>query len=103
MQLEKNVEHYLQAEGNEAKNDGTESQFEGNNEKHRDTYEKSDEERNVEFSCNMEAVLTEVDNPNISGFELVFVPVINQQHFYLMCFNLKTSKVELIDNSGVMP
>ncbi|KAL8233909.1 hypothetical protein R6Q59_020009, partial [Mikania micrantha] len=51
----------------------------------------------------MKVVLGEVNHPNISGFELVFVPINNQQHFYKTCFNLKTPKVELIDNSGVMP
>ncbi|KAL8232232.1 hypothetical protein R6Q57_002010 [Mikania cordata] len=51
----------------------------------------------------MEVVHSEVNHPNISGFELVFVPIINQRHFCMMCFDLKTPKVELIDNSGVMP
>ncbi|KAL8245921.1 hypothetical protein R6Q59_007137 [Mikania micrantha] len=70
---------------------------------HRDTYEKSVQERNVEFNRNVEVVLGEVNHPKKSGFELVFVPIINEKHFYMMCFNLKTPKVELIDNSGVMP
>ncbi|KAD5960729.1 hypothetical protein E3N88_12201 [Mikania micrantha] len=69
----------------------------------RDTYEKSVEEMNIELNRNMEVVLGEVNHPIISGFELVFVPIINQQHFYIMCFNLKTPKVEIINNSGVMP
>ncbi|KAL8199570.1 hypothetical protein R6Q57_013138 [Mikania cordata] len=58
---------------------------------------------NIEFNRNMEAILGEINHPNISAFDLVFVPIINQQHFYMMCFNLKTPKVEIIDNSGVMP
>ncbi|KAD6454221.1 hypothetical protein E3N88_08927 [Mikania micrantha] len=58
---------------------------------------------NIEFNRNMEAVLGEVNHPNISAFDLVFVPIINQQHYYVMCFNLKTPKVEITDNSGVMP
>ncbi|KAL8259002.1 hypothetical protein R6Q59_026955 [Mikania micrantha] len=58
---------------------------------------------NIEFNRNMESVLGEVNHHTLSEFDLVFVPIINQQHFYLMCFNLKTPKVEIIDNSGVMP
>jgi predicted AAA+ superfamily ATPase len=51
----------------------------------------------------MEMVLHEVGVSNLNGFDLVFVPIIQESHFYMVSFNLKESKVEVIDNSGAMP
>ncbi|KAL8227123.1 hypothetical protein R6Q57_016955 [Mikania cordata] len=70
---------------------------------HRDTFDKPVAERNSEFGHNMDIVLADVGQNTLEPYDLVLVPIINQQNYYLMCFNLRTYKVEIIDNSGVMP
>ncbi|KAJ0435663.1 hypothetical protein HanIR_Chr17g0895761 [Helianthus annuus] len=37
----------------------------------------------------------------IQDYELVFMPIIWARHFYVICFNLKHSKVDVLDNSVV--
>ncbi|MFS7992680.1 putative papain-like cysteine peptidase superfamily [Helianthus anomalus] len=43
----------------------------------------------------------EQKNRNIKEYELVFVPIIWKRHFYVVCFNLKHSRVDVSDNSAV--
>ncbi|KAI3761927.1 hypothetical protein L1987_52350 [Smallanthus sonchifolius] len=64
----------------------------------KDTYDKSSNFMKIEFHRNMTIVLEEVGISNINAFELVFIPVIYQKHFYLMSFNLKTHVIEILDN-----
>jgi len=51
----------------------------------------------------METVLNEVGQATINDYELVFIPIIWQKHYYLMCFNLKNVAVKVIDNSANEP
>ena len=48
----------------------------------------------------METVLQHVEAQSIENFELIFIPVLYQRHYYLMVFNLKNAIVEIIDNSA---
>ncbi|MFS7914879.1 putative Ulp1 protease family catalytic domain, papain-like cysteine peptidase superfamily [Helianthus anomalus] len=38
---------------------------------------------------------------NIINYELVFVPIIWTRHFYVVCFNIKHHRVDVLDNSAV--
>jgi len=51
----------------------------------------------------MQIVLQRADSTTIEEFELIFIPILYQRHYYLMCFNLKTSVVEVIDNNAAEP
>ncbi|MFS7934557.1 putative papain-like cysteine peptidase superfamily [Helianthus anomalus] len=35
----------------------------------------------------------------INEYDLVFVPIISQRHFYVVFFNLKYNRVDILDNS----
>ncbi|MFS7904587.1 putative Ulp1 protease family catalytic domain, papain-like cysteine peptidase superfamily [Helianthus anomalus] len=59
-----------------------------------------------EFKTNMAAVLNnsrfkgDWKDRNIKDYELVFVPIIWKRHFYVVCFNLKHSRVDILDNNA---
>ncbi|MFS7995129.1 putative papain-like cysteine peptidase superfamily [Helianthus anomalus] len=40
-------------------------------------------------------------NRYIKDYELVFVPIIWARHFYIVCFNIKHSRVDVLDNNAV--
>ncbi|MFS7928513.1 putative papain-like cysteine peptidase superfamily [Helianthus anomalus] len=48
----------------------------------------------------MESVLLSADVKNIRDKSLSFVPVLHDDHFYCVCFNLRDNKVEVLDNNA---
>ncbi|KAL8205239.1 hypothetical protein R6Q57_008790 [Mikania cordata] len=66
----------------------------------RDTFDKDECTMVTEFKRNMLEVLRKEQLTSINDFELVFIPMAESHHYYLMCFNIKTMKSILIDNSA---
>ncbi|KAK9053356.1 hypothetical protein SSX86_029989 [Deinandra increscens subsp. villosa] len=58
------------------------------------------EDRYTHFESNFESVLSAENLNSLEGIDLVFIPIVFAWHYYLMCFNLKTERIELIDNNG---
>ncbi|KAJ0789797.1 putative papain-like cysteine peptidase superfamily [Helianthus annuus] len=59
----------------------------------------SDHARLAEFTTNMNAVLASTEPKVCKGnFEMVFIPMLTGQHYYLLFFNLRTRDVFIIDN-----
>ncbi|MFS7932021.1 putative Ulp1 protease family catalytic domain, papain-like cysteine peptidase superfamily [Helianthus anomalus] len=42
----------------------------------------------------------DLKDKKIKDYDLVFMPIIWQRHFYVICFNLKSYKVDVLDNSA---
>ncbi|MFS8009166.1 putative Ulp1 protease family catalytic domain, papain-like cysteine peptidase superfamily [Helianthus anomalus] len=36
----------------------------------------------------------------INDYDLIFMPIIWSKHFYIICFNLRSYKVDVLDNSA---
>ncbi|XP_022010907.1 uncharacterized protein LOC110910591 [Helianthus annuus] len=53
------------------------------------------------FSSNIEDILKKYEVKKLELVDLIFIPVLQGDHFYCLCFHMRTEKVELIDNSGV--
>ncbi|KAK9049597.1 hypothetical protein SSX86_031434, partial [Deinandra increscens subsp. villosa] len=60
--------------------------------------EVTNESRMEHFQSNMESILRAENLQSIIGIDLVIIPIICDMHFYLLCFNMRTYKVELLDN-----
>ncbi|KAF5767134.1 putative papain-like cysteine peptidase superfamily [Helianthus annuus] len=59
----------------------------------------SEDGRLAEFTNNMNAVLDSTEPKVFKGnFEMVFIPMLTGQHYYLLFFNLRTRDVFIIDN-----
>ncbi|KAK9080136.1 hypothetical protein SSX86_001811 [Deinandra increscens subsp. villosa] len=58
------------------------------------------EDRYTHFESNFESVLSAENLNSLAGIDLVFIPIVFAWHYYLMCFNLKTQRIELIDNNA---
>ncbi|GJS72230.1 ribonuclease H-like domain-containing protein [Tanacetum coccineum] len=60
------------------------------------------EARRESFDKNIDIVLKQAKRKNFNDVNLVFFPTIKiskkSNHFYVICFNLKTSKIDIIDN-----
>ena len=53
-----------------------------------------------EFTENMDNLLrNEKLQDQINKFDIVMLPIFRSEHYYLMCFNLKETRIILIDNS----
>lgn len=50
------------------------------------------------FRLNMTNILAQSEATSIRQAHLVFIPIIHAKHFYLMCFNLSSYQVLVIDN-----
>lgn len=48
----------------------------------------------------MESSLKEEGIATLININLVFIPLLHDNHYYVLCFNLKKAKVEVIDNLG---
>ncbi|MFS7911191.1 hypothetical protein Hanom_Chr02g00115161 [Helianthus anomalus] len=63
--------------------------------------------RYKEFNRNMATVLKNTrfegdqTDINIKDYELFFVPIIWARNFYVVCFNIKNKRVDVLDNSIV--
>ncbi|KAM0021484.1 putative papain-like cysteine peptidase superfamily [Helianthus debilis subsp. tardiflorus] len=51
------------------------------------------------FTQNLDQWLEQFKVKSIRDFDLLFFPILASEHYYVLCFNLKTSKIVLIDNS----
>ncbi|KAJ0760177.1 putative papain-like cysteine peptidase superfamily [Helianthus annuus] len=67
------------------------------NEEH---YQKNAKTRAKAFAENMGPVLISPDVKKIPDKSLIFVPLLHDDHFYCVCFNLRDLKVEVLDNSA---
>ncbi|MFS8000622.1 hypothetical protein Hanom_Chr12g01180511 [Helianthus anomalus] len=62
--------------------------------------------RYKEFNRNMATVLKnarfkgEQEYRNIKDYELVFVLIIWDRHYYIVCFNIKHERVDVLDNNA---
>ncbi|KAK9053674.1 hypothetical protein SSX86_024748 [Deinandra increscens subsp. villosa] len=56
------------------------------------------ETRLTHFESNMDSILKAEKLKSISGIDIVIIPMLCDEHYYVLCLNLKTKKVELIDN-----
>ncbi|KAK9075777.1 hypothetical protein SSX86_004106 [Deinandra increscens subsp. villosa] len=56
------------------------------------------EDRFFHFESKMISILSAEDLNSIIGIDLVFIPIVCGEHYYLMCFNMKTHTVEVIDS-----
>ncbi|MFS7907207.1 putative papain-like cysteine peptidase superfamily [Helianthus anomalus] len=65
-----------------------------------DDYNKSVKTRSKTFAENMEPVLISTDMKKIPDKSLIFVPLLHDDHFYCVRFNLRDMKVEVLDNSA---
>ncbi|MFS7965803.1 putative papain-like cysteine peptidase superfamily [Helianthus anomalus] len=70
------------------------------------TYTMATRHRYKVFNNNMELVLKlphfkeDRKDRKINEYDLVLVPIIWQKHFYVACFNLKHSRVDVLDKSA---
>ncbi|KAJ0476936.1 putative Ulp1 protease family catalytic domain, papain-like cysteine peptidase superfamily [Helianthus annuus] len=60
----------------------------------------TDDQRLKIFASNFEDMLNRYEVKKLESVDLVFIPVLQGDHFYVLCFNLKTGVIELIDNSA---
>ncbi|XP_076911404.1 uncharacterized protein LOC143569345 [Bidens hawaiensis] len=60
----------------------------------------SNKDRLDVFRTNMENCLKDAGRDSIEEYELMFIPILHAKHFYVMCFNMKSAKVEVLDNLG---
>ncbi|MFS7991586.1 putative Ulp1 protease family catalytic domain, papain-like cysteine peptidase superfamily [Helianthus anomalus] len=69
-------------------------------------YIKTTSYRYKEFNNNMEYVLKlarfkeDQKDRKINEYDLVFVPIIWKKNFYVVCFNLKHNRVDVLDNNA---
>ncbi|KAJ9541396.1 hypothetical protein OSB04_027902 [Centaurea solstitialis] len=65
--------------------------------------ENSDQERNNALFWNNFVEFLERNGQieDLKKFDLVFFPVVSSVHYFLICFNLKEGKTQVIDNSAV--
>ncbi|KAJ0823748.1 putative nodulin homeobox protein [Helianthus annuus] len=61
-------------------------------------FQMSEEHRITEFTRNMNAVLAGTEPKSFKGFQMVFVPILARDHYYLLLFNLSTTQILIIDN-----
>ncbi|MFS7901796.1 putative papain-like cysteine peptidase superfamily [Helianthus anomalus] len=61
-------------------------------------FQRSEEHRITEFTRNMNAVLAGTEPKSFKGFQMVFVPILARDHYYLLLFNLSTTQILIIDN-----
>ncbi|KAK9078396.1 hypothetical protein SSX86_002453 [Deinandra increscens subsp. villosa] len=68
----------------------------------KESYKKSvtDAERIKEFTANMETVLYVDELLTVNGLDMVFIPIAFDDHNYVLCFNLKKARIDLLDHSG---
>ncbi|KAK9064987.1 hypothetical protein SSX86_016370 [Deinandra increscens subsp. villosa] len=68
----------------------------------KESYKKSvmDAERIKEFTANMETVLYVDELLTVYGLDMVFIPIAFDDHNYVLCFNLKKARIDLLDHSG---
>ncbi|KAJ0668989.1 putative Ulp1 protease family catalytic domain, papain-like cysteine peptidase superfamily [Helianthus annuus] len=60
----------------------------------------TDDRRLTIFASNFEDIILKYEVKKLDSVDLVFIPVLQGDHFYVLCFHLKTGKIELIDNSA---
>ncbi|MFS7937883.1 putative papain-like cysteine peptidase superfamily [Helianthus anomalus] len=53
------------------------------------------------FSSNFEDIILKYEVKKLESVDLMFSSVLQGDHFYVLCFHLKTDKIELIDNSTI--
>ncbi|KAJ0560205.1 putative papain-like cysteine peptidase superfamily [Helianthus annuus] len=65
------------------------------------TYGSSYEMMQAEFFGNMIKVLKEEQVASLKEVDLLFIPVLQSDHFYLVCFHMKKCQIAVIDNSSL--
>ncbi|KAI7743162.1 hypothetical protein M8C21_006643 [Ambrosia artemisiifolia] len=49
--------------------------------------------------ANLNLALSKNDIKSINEVDLLFMPIVSSKHIYVICFNMKTLKIEILDNS----
>ncbi|MFS7986942.1 putative Ulp1 protease family catalytic domain, papain-like cysteine peptidase superfamily [Helianthus anomalus] len=65
------------------------------------TYGSSYEMMQAEFFANMIKVLEEEQVASFKEVDLLFIPVLQSDHFYLVCFHMKKCQIAVIDNNSL--
>ncbi|KAM0044037.1 putative papain-like cysteine peptidase superfamily [Helianthus debilis subsp. tardiflorus] len=65
------------------------------------TYGSSYEMMQADFFGNMIKVLKEEQVASLKEVDLLFIPVLQSDHFYLVCFYMKKCQIAVIDNSSL--
>lgn len=62
--------------------------------------EKLDEAASLSvIKSNMEVLLKGLeDKPSLDSFDLVLFPIVENCHYYLVCFDLQNPAIEVVDN-----
>ncbi|MFS8010637.1 putative Ulp1 protease family catalytic domain, papain-like cysteine peptidase superfamily [Helianthus anomalus] len=58
----------------------------------------SDDDRIAEFTTYMNVVLAGTEAKMFKGFQMVYIPILTGEHYYLLFLNLKTKEISIIDN-----
>ncbi|MFS7955390.1 hypothetical protein Hanom_Chr07g00642061 [Helianthus anomalus] len=61
----------------------------------------TDNKRLEVFGSNIEDILRKYEVKKLELVDLIFILVLQGDHFYCLCFRMRIDQVELIDNSGV--
>ncbi|MFS7939405.1 putative papain-like cysteine peptidase superfamily [Helianthus anomalus] len=64
------------------------------------TLSHTEKEMTEEFTQNITKVLQGSKIKSIKDFDIILVPILHQEHFYVMSFNLKEKKINIIDKSA---
>ncbi|KAL3653260.1 hypothetical protein CASFOL_002941 [Castilleja foliolosa] len=60
------------------------------------------EQRQALFNDNLNAEIRIVDGLNVKDIDMLFFPICQSDHFYVICFDLKLKHAEILDNSPAL-
>ncbi|KAJ0754688.1 hypothetical protein HanPI659440_Chr09g0349621 [Helianthus annuus] len=61
-------------------------------------FDLSEKNRIAKFTKNMNSVLVGTEPKTFKGFQMVYIPILNGDHYYLLFFNLPTTQILIINN-----
>ena len=63
------------------------------------TPEYDDLKRMDTMTSNLNLALSKNEIKSINEVDLLFMPIVSSDHIYVICFNMKNPKIEILDNS----
>ncbi|KAL3638093.1 hypothetical protein CASFOL_017963 [Castilleja foliolosa] len=60
------------------------------------------EQRQALFNDNLNAEIRTTDGLNVKDIDMLFFPICQSDHFYVICFDLKLRRAEILDNSPAL-
>ncbi|KAL3618811.1 hypothetical protein CASFOL_037334 [Castilleja foliolosa] len=60
------------------------------------------EQRQALFNDNLKAEIRTTDGLNVKDIDMLFFPICQSDHFYVICFDLKFRRAEILDNSPAL-